>query len=81
MPDEGGQFGGDAEFLTRDWDAESARLAARAVQDGQPTTWFETLYAAGQRGEIDMPWDRATPLTSLRDWLQAKAQPDRFPTG
>lgn len=73
MPDEGGQFGGDAEFLTRDWDAESARLAARAVQAGEPTAWFETLYAAGQRGQIDMPWDRATPLPSLRDWLQAKA--------
>jgi SAM-dependent methyltransferase len=72
MPDEGGQFGGDAKFLSRDWDTESARLAARAVQAGQPTAWFETLYAAGQRGQIDMPWDRATPLPLFRDWLQAK---------
>jgi SAM-dependent methyltransferase len=69
MADEGG---GDVEFLSRDWDAESARLAARAVQAGEPTAWFETLYAAGWRDEIEMPWDRATPLPSLRDWLQAK---------
>ena len=73
MADEGDRVGGDVEFLTRDWDAESARLAARAAQAGEPTAWFETLYAAGRRGEIDMPWDRATPLPSLRDWLQAKA--------
>jgi SAM-dependent methyltransferase len=72
MADEGGRVGGDAEFLTRDWDAESARWAARAVQAGEPTAWFETLYAGGRRGEIDMPWDRAKPLPSLRDWLQAK---------
>jgi SAM-dependent methyltransferase len=72
MADEGGRVGGDAEFLTRDWDAESARLAARAVQAGEPTAWFETLYAGGRRGEIDMPWDRAKPLPSLCDWLPAK---------
>ncbi|MDT7657836.1 MAG: hypothetical protein QOC67_5423 [Pseudonocardiales bacterium] len=63
---------GDAAFLTRDWDAESARLAARAVQAGEPTAWFETLYAGGRRGEINMPWDRAQPLPLLRDWLQAQ---------
>jgi hypothetical protein len=60
---------GGTEFLSRDWDAESARLAARAIQAGQPTAWFETLYAGGRRGEIDMPWDRAEPLSLLRDWL------------
>ena len=62
---------GDPGFLTRDWDAESARLAARAVQAGEPTAWFETLYAGGRRGEIEMPWDRAHPLPLLRDWLPA----------
>ena len=72
MVDEDGQVGGDTGFLTRDWDAESARLAARAVQAGEPTAWFETLYAGGRRGEIDMPWDRAQPLPLLRDWLQAE---------
>ncbi len=71
MADEG-RVGGDVEFLTREWDAESARLATRAVQAGEPTAWFETLYAGGRRSEIDMPWDRAKPLPSIRDWLQAK---------
>ena len=56
-------------FRTRDWDAESARLAARALQAGEPTSWFERLYAGGRSGEIDMPWDRAEPLPLLRDRL------------
>ncbi len=76
MAGDGGRIGGDAGFLTRDWDAESARLAARAVQAGEPTAWFETLYAGGRRGEIDMPGDRAQPLPLLRDWLHAKGPGD-----
>lgn len=59
-------------FLSRDWDAESARLAARALEADEPTAWFERLYAGGRRGEIDMPWDRPAPLPLLRDWLHAK---------
>jgi len=52
-----------------DWDAESARLAARALADGRPTAWFEELYAAGAREEITMPWDRTRPSALLADWL------------
>lgn len=55
----------------RDWDAESARLAARALAAGRPTAWFEELYAAGVREEITMPWDRAHPSSLLADWLPA----------
>jgi hypothetical protein len=53
----------------RDWDSESARLAARALAAGRPTVWFEELYAAGARDEITMPWDRARPSALLADWL------------
>ena len=52
-----------------DWDAESARLAARALADGRPTAWFEELYAAGAREEITMPWNRARPAPLLAEWL------------
>ena len=52
-----------------DWDAESARLAARALADGRPTAWFEELYAAGAREEITMPWDRTRPSALPADWL------------
>lgn len=57
------------DFLSRDWDAESARLAKRALRDGAPTSWFEQLYAGGRADLIDMPWDRPGPLPLLRDWL------------
>lgn len=45
----------------RDWDAAGTRLGLRAVADGEPTRWFEELWSAGDRGEIDMPWSRADP--------------------
>lgn len=57
------------DFLSRDWDAESARLAKRALRDGAPTSWFEQLYAGGRADLVDMPWDRPGPLPLLRDWL------------
>lgn len=59
------------DFLSRDWDAESARLAKRALRDGAPTSWFEQLYAGGRADLIAMPWDRPEPLPLLRDWLAA----------
>ena len=58
------------DFLSRDWDAESARLARRALRDGAPTSWFEQLYAGGRADLIAMPWDRPEPLPLLRDRLQ-----------
>lgn len=72
-----GGEGGTAEVPVRkDWDAESARLAARALRAGEPTAWFEELYAAGRCREIDMPWDRPSPLPLLQDWLQLRAWGD-----
>jgi SAM-dependent methyltransferase len=58
----------------REWDAESARLAARALAAGRPTAWFEELYAAGARAEITMPWDRARPAPLLADWLSGSGE-------
>lgn len=57
------------EFPSRDWDAESARLARRALQASAPTSWFEQLYAGGRDGRIDMPWDRPEPLPLLTERL------------
>ncbi|MBK5306464.1 MAG: class I SAM-dependent methyltransferase [Frankiaceae bacterium] len=37
------------------------RLAARALSDGQPTRWFEELYAAADRGETGVPWAELAP--------------------
>lgn len=56
---------GDAGFPTRDWDAESARLAVRAVQAGEPTAWFETLYAGYRTADmlfLPLEWQQAFDL-------------------
>jgi hypothetical protein len=55
----------------RDWESEADRLAARAVADGQPTRWFEELWSAGARDEVDVPWDRAAPHPFLVDHLES----------
>ena len=45
----------------RDWDAAASRRGIQAVADGDPTRWFEEIWSAGVRDEIDMPWDRTSP--------------------
>lgn len=46
------------------------RLAAESVAAGEPTAWFEQLYAAAEAGEATVPWaDRiANPL--LTRWVE-----------
>ena len=46
---------------SRDWDVEADRLAGEAGADGEPTRWFEQLWSAAARDEVDMPWDRTAP--------------------
>lgn len=50
------------------WDLHGDRLAARSIAAGDPTGWFERLYAAGAAGEVDMPWDRRDPHPLLAEW-------------
>ncbi|MFL6178113.1 MAG: class I SAM-dependent methyltransferase [Ornithinibacter sp.] len=45
----------------RNWDAEGSRLAGEAAADGEPTRWFEELWSAAARDEVDLPWDRTAP--------------------
>lgn len=42
----------------RRWDVEADRLAGEAQARGEPTRWFEQLWSAAARDEVDMPWDR-----------------------
>ena len=42
-----------------DCDEEEARLASQSLAAGDPTGWFEQLYAAGESGHSTMPFDRA----------------------
>jgi SAM-dependent methyltransferase len=37
-----------------------------------PTGWFEPLYAAAERGEREVPWDRGEPREALVEWAEAR---------
>jgi SAM-dependent methyltransferase len=55
----------------RDWDRRAGELSARAITSGRPTAWFDELYAAGDAGEISMPWDHPEPDPLLREWTSS----------
>lgn len=62
----------------RDWVSRADELAGQAYAAGEPTAWFDRLYAEGSAGIIDMPWDRTDGQPLLREWYDAWA-PGRAP--
>jgi hypothetical protein len=54
------------------WEELEDRLASRSLAAGDPTGWFDRLYAAGVAGEVPMPWDRTAPHPLLVQWAQAQ---------
>ena len=54
----------------RDWDLRADELSADAIRRGEPTAWFDDLYAAGSAGEVSMPWDRTGPQVDLQTWAE-----------
>ena len=63
------------EDTTRDWDALASRLGSEAVADGAPTRWFEELWSAAARDEVDLPWDRRSPLPPVAEHVTALGMP------
>jgi SAM-dependent methyltransferase len=55
---------------SRDWDVEADRLAHEAASDGEPTRWFEELWSAAARDEVDMPWDRTAPYPPVLEHVE-----------
>ena len=55
----------------RDWDAAATRLGQRAVEDGEPTRWYDEVWSSAERDEIDMPWERDDAYPPLVDLLDA----------
>ena len=53
--------------------AGPGRLVARALSAGEPTGWFEPLYAAAEEGAAVVPWDRGAPHWLLTAWAERKA--------
>ena len=49
---------------------EEARLAAASLAAGDPTGWFDRLYAAGAARRVPVPWSRREPHPLLTDWAQ-----------
>ena len=56
-----------------DPDEHSRLLAAESRADDDPTGWFERLYAAAERGEAVVPWNRGAPNPLLVQWAEARA--------
>jgi len=53
-----------------DWEEEEDRVASKYLAAGDPTGWFEELYAAGKSGRITMPFDRKQPHPLLVEWAE-----------
>jgi 2-polyprenyl-3-methyl-5-hydroxy-6-metoxy-1,4-benzoquinol methylase len=49
------------------------RLIREAWQRGDPTGWFEPLYARAANGQGVVPWAHMQPNPELTGWLQARA--------
>jgi SAM-dependent methyltransferase len=57
---------GDAEEI-------AGRLAEESIVAGDPTGWFERVYAAAEAGQTAVPWDRGVPSRYLTEWAAARA--------
>jgi SAM-dependent methyltransferase len=55
-----------------DWEEEEDRITPRYLAAGDPTGWFEELYAAGESGRITMPFDREEPHPLLVEWSERR---------
>jgi hypothetical protein len=51
-----------------DRDRDVRRLAALSVPRGDPTGWFERLYAEAAEGAAVVPWDGGVPQRLLVEW-------------
>ena len=58
--------GPDAEDLARG-------LAGESVAAGDPTGWFERLYAAAERDDVTVPWDRGAPYAPVEEWVRERS--------
>jgi SAM-dependent methyltransferase len=58
--------------MARDWDVRADELAGEAIGRGEPTAWFDRLYAEGADGLVGLPWDRTAPHPLLAEWTAAQ---------
>lgn len=48
------------------------QFIAESYASGDPTGWFERLYAAAEDGNATVPWDRGAPHRLLVPWTQRR---------
>lgn len=58
-------------MTTADPDEQARLLAAEALRAGEPTGWFEPLYAGAEDDGPRVPWDRGAPQQRLVEWAIA----------
>ncbi|OYD90822.1 SAM-dependent methyltransferase [Nostoc sp. 'Peltigera membranacea cyanobiont' 210A] len=46
------------------------KLATEAVQNSEPSAWFEVLYTEAKGDTAKIPWAKLTPHPYLQDWLK-----------
>jgi SAM-dependent methyltransferase len=56
-----------------DPEARAQGMAAESLGAGDPTGWFERLYAGAEAGQAVVPWDRGAPHRILVQWAQDRA--------
>ena len=59
-----------------DREADADRLSAAALAAGDPTGWFEQLYAEAEGGRAVVPWDRGGPHPLLVEWADTQPPPE-----
>ena len=57
----------------RDRSDSIEQLIAESYAEGDPTGWFERLYAAAETGGTMIPWDRHAPHRLLVPWARRHA--------
>lgn len=60
----------------RAWGPAADRLGQAAAADGEPTRWFEELWSAAVRDEVDTPWDREGPYPAVAEVVDAQGAGD-----
>jgi SAM-dependent methyltransferase len=48
----------------------AGRMAEKSIAVGDPTGWFEQVYAAAEVGQTEVPWDRQAPSPFLVQWAR-----------
>ena len=66
------------EYVEQSQDPEefAGQLAAQSFAAGDPTGWFERLYAAAEAGQTAVPWDRGAPSPFLIQWAERRGLAD-----